>query len=91
VPASAFVNASSHNYRLAAGAAAVDAGVSIPEVPADRQGTRRPQGKAYDIGAFERSSGMPRPGFEVISPKGDFFLVQATRIGGILGRNGAKY
>jgi hypothetical protein len=91
VPASAFVNASSHNYRLAAGAAAVDAGVSIPEVPADRQGTRRPQGKAYDIGAFERSSGMPRPGFEVISPKGDFFLVRATRIGGILGRNGAKY
>jgi hypothetical protein len=57
LPASAFVNPAAHNYQLAAGAAALDAGVSIADVKVDRQGTKRPQGKAYDIGAFERLSG----------------------------------
>ena len=56
-PASAFVNAAAHNYQLAAGAAAVDAGVGIADVKVDRQGTKRPQGKAYDVGAYERTSG----------------------------------
>jgi hypothetical protein len=57
VPASAFVNAKGHNYQLAAGAAAIDAGAGIADVTVDRQGTKRPQGKAYDIGAFERIPG----------------------------------
>lgn len=53
VPASSFVNAASHNYQLAAGSPARDAGVAIAEVSHDRQGTARPQGPAYDIGAYE--------------------------------------
>ena len=60
VAASAFVNASAHDYQLAAGGDAIDAGASIPEVTIDRQGVGRPQGKAYDIGAFERTSGRSR-------------------------------
>lgn len=54
VPASAFVNASSHNYQLAGGSPALDRGIAISSVTEDRQGTTRPQGSAYDIGAFER-------------------------------------
>jgi hypothetical protein len=57
VPASAFVNAASHNYQLAAGSRAIDAGVAIAQVTTDRQGTKRPQGKGFDIGAYERISG----------------------------------
>lgn len=57
VPASAFVNAKGHNYQLAAGAAAIDAGVGIAGVTVDRQGTKRPQGRGYDIGAFEHIPG----------------------------------
>jgi hypothetical protein len=54
VPASAFVDAAQHDYQLAAGSPAVDVGETLPGVPHDRQGTARPQGAAYDIGAFER-------------------------------------
>jgi hypothetical protein len=53
VAASAFVNAAAHNYMLAASSPAIDAGVAIAAVPHDRQGTLRPQGAAYDVGAFE--------------------------------------
>jgi hypothetical protein len=54
LPAAAFVNAGAHDYRLSAASAAADRGVAIVEVTADRQGTARPQGAAYDIGAYER-------------------------------------
>lgn len=53
VTAHAFLNASAHDYRLAAGAAAIDTGVALPEVSTDRGGTARPQGAAYDVGAYE--------------------------------------
>ena len=56
VPASAFVNAGSHNYQLRDGSPAVDAGVAIISVTHDRRGTSRPQGKAFDIGAYESLS-----------------------------------
>ena len=53
VTAAAFVNAVSHNYQLAPGSPARDAGVTIAGVSRDRAGTSRPQGPAYDIGAYE--------------------------------------
>jgi hypothetical protein len=60
VSAASFVDAPAHNYQLAAGSPAIDAGVTIPEVTRDRAGTTRPEGQAYDIGAYERSgSGSP--------------------------------
>jgi hypothetical protein len=55
-PAATFVNAAAHNYQLASGSPAIDAGAAIREVTVDRQGTKRPQGKAYDVGAYERVS-----------------------------------
>lgn len=57
VAASAFVDAAHHRYELAAGSPAVDAGVTIGAVTEDRRGTARPQGRAYDAGAYER---LPR-------------------------------
>ena len=51
--ADAFVNASANNYALVPGSAAVDAGSTIPDVTADRIGVSRPQGRAYDVGAYE--------------------------------------
>jgi Right handed beta helix region len=48
-----FVNAAANDYRLRAGSPAIDAGVTLPEVTTDFGRSRRPQGKAYDIGAYE--------------------------------------
>lgn len=52
--ATAFVDVSRHNYHLATTSAANDTGITLPEVVTDRDGTRRPQGVAYDVGAYER-------------------------------------
>ena len=53
VGAEAFVNAPADNYALAPGAAAIDAGIALGDVAADRVGTVRPQGRTYDVGAYE--------------------------------------
>ena len=54
VGSDAFVNATAHDYRLAEGSVAIDAGVALAGVATDRMGTPRPQGYAYDVGAHER-------------------------------------
>jgi hypothetical protein len=48
-----FVNAAAFNFALLAGSPAIDAGVTLSYVTNDFLGTSRPQGAAYDIGAFE--------------------------------------
>ena len=53
VGAEAFVNAAAHNYMLTPEAAVIDAGIAIAGVATDRIGTARPQGRAYDVGAYE--------------------------------------
>jgi hypothetical protein len=50
----AFVNAAAHDYQLAPGASAVDAGIALIDVETDRLDVKRPQGKAFDVGAYER-------------------------------------
>jgi hypothetical protein len=59
VQASAFVDAAQHNYALAPGSPAIDAGVGLAGVTIDRAGTARPQGMAYDVGAYERPTAGP--------------------------------
>ena len=49
----AFVNARTHDYRLAPGSPAVDAGEMIAGVSTDRDGRDRPAGGALDVGAYE--------------------------------------
>jgi hypothetical protein len=55
VNGSAFIDAGSHDYQLAGSSPAIDSGVTLSDVETDRMGTTRPQGTAYDIGAFERT------------------------------------
>jgi len=45
---------SESDFRLSRNSPAIDAGVALPEVPRDAEGVARPQGKAYDLGAYER-------------------------------------
>jgi hypothetical protein len=47
--------------KLRPNACAVDRGATIPEVKTDFRGVDRPQGKAYDIGAYEYVPGLSRP------------------------------
>jgi hypothetical protein len=42
-----------NNYLPLSNAMPVDAGVSLIAVQRDRVGIRRPQGKAFDVGAYE--------------------------------------
>lgn len=49
-----FVDALAGNFTLRPGSAALDKGVTLKAVPRDAIGTLRPQGAAYDIGAFEK-------------------------------------
>jgi hypothetical protein len=51
--AAAFVNAAAHDYHLAPGAPAIDAGEGLRDVTTDRDGVERPQGGAHDVGAYE--------------------------------------
>jgi hypothetical protein len=48
------VNPGSFDFHLQAASPAINAGATIAEVTVDHEGTNRPQGGAYDIGAYER-------------------------------------
>jgi len=52
-PTQLFVDPANNNYALKAGSPAIDAGVALPQVPSDILGVARPQGLAFDIGAYE--------------------------------------
>lgn len=71
-----FVNPAAGNLRLvSAQAGVVDAGATIASVPTDIDGTSRPQGSGYDIGAFEWITPPPPPEDPL-----DYPLVQAGDI-----------
>lgn len=48
-----FVNAAGANFSLQSFSPAIDKGVTLSMVPTDFAGKSRPQGSAYDIGAYE--------------------------------------
>jgi hypothetical protein len=52
-----FVDAAGGDLSLGAGSPAIDRGVTISAIRADVAGTSRPQGVAYDIGAYEYAVG----------------------------------
>ena len=51
-----FVNAAANDFHLTASSAAIDQGVTLSGFSNDYEGGFRPQGAAWDMGAFERSS-----------------------------------
>lgn len=53
-----FVNPAGGDFHLSSASPAVDAGITLSDVPADLSGTPRPQGLGYDMGAYELSSGQ---------------------------------
>ncbi len=59
--AAAFIDVSKHNYQLTATSPANDAGTTLADVRVDRDGTTRPQGQAYDVGAYERVVSVTTP------------------------------
>lgn len=61
VGADAFENPTTGDFRLKTGSVLIDAGVTISGFTTDIIGTTRPQGAAYDVGAFEYASGGPPP------------------------------
>ncbi len=48
-----FVNPRQENFHLQQNSTAINKGTSLPDVPADKEGTKRPQGPAFDMGAYE--------------------------------------
>jgi len=48
-----FANPAAADFHLQPSSPAIDAGTSLPDVGADFDGTLRPQGVAFDIGAYE--------------------------------------
>ena len=48
-----FVNPAGFDLRLRAGSPAIDAGSAVLAPPLDRDGVSRPQGGAFDLGAYE--------------------------------------
>src|SRR5262249_25134320 len=56
-----FVNAAAHDFHLQPGSPAMERGVTLAAVTADFDGTPRPQGAAYDMGAYEYVLLQPPP------------------------------
>jgi parallel beta-helix repeat protein len=50
-----FVDPATKNFKLQPSSPAIDKGRTIPEITKDFFGNPRPQGRAYDIGAYEHS------------------------------------
>lgn len=56
-----FTNTSAHDFTLLQASPAVDAGATISAVTTDLSGVARPQGSAYDIGAYEYHAALTAP------------------------------
>jgi len=56
-----FVNAAAFNFDLPTSSPAIDAGVALSHVTTDIKNISRPQGAAYDIGAYEIGTGDSSP------------------------------
>ncbi|MCD6406118.1 MAG: right-handed parallel beta-helix repeat-containing protein, partial [Planctomycetes bacterium] len=58
-PDDVFTDAAGDDYTLRYNSPAIDQGVALGEVTDDIEGTPRPQGDDYDIGAYEYGTGNP--------------------------------
>ncbi|MCH7588965.1 MAG: right-handed parallel beta-helix repeat-containing protein [Chloroflexi bacterium] len=58
-----FVNPETQDFHLQEASPAIDVGLTLAEVPVDKDGVVRPQGSAFDMGAYEFAGGGPTPTF----------------------------
>ncbi len=68
-----FVDPVNNDYHLKSGSPAINAGITVPEVTDDLEGIVRPQGSAYDLGAYERittCSDVNPPNTSITAPGG---------------------
>ncbi|MBN1557146.1 MAG: right-handed parallel beta-helix repeat-containing protein [Lentisphaerae bacterium] len=70
----AFADAGNADYRLQPDSPAVDAAVALG-IAADRDGTARPQGGGYDIGAYEYTGAAPPPPVPQPAPPSNLRIV----------------
>jgi len=56
-----FVNPGAADFRLLSGSPAIDRGVTLLAYALDFEGTPRPLGAAFDLGAYEHPAGAPPP------------------------------
>jgi hypothetical protein len=63
-PAALFVDLAGDDYHPRDGSPLLDAGETLAEVPTDLEGTSRPLGPAYDVGAYEGAGVIFADGFE---------------------------
>jgi Right handed beta helix region/Protein of unknown function (DUF1565) len=56
-----FVDAPTGNFHLQVGSPAIDAGTTLSDLRLDKDGVARPQGRAYDIGAYEFTLSLQPP------------------------------
>ncbi len=73
-----FSNAGAEDYKLAPMSGLIDDGTALPAVGFDRDGVARPQGAAYDIGAYEYQPMLQLSGYATSS---DIFLGWQTTAG----------
>ncbi len=64
VPGDLFLDLPGDDYHPRDGSPLLDAGETLAEVPTDLEGTPRPVGPAYDIGAYEGTGVLFADGFE---------------------------
>ncbi|MBN2583173.1 MAG: right-handed parallel beta-helix repeat-containing protein [Planctomycetes bacterium] len=57
-----FVDPANGDFRLKPGSPGIDTGMTVEAIDADLRGVKRPQGKAYDVGAFETEQAEPAAG-----------------------------
>ena len=62
--AATFLDSASGNYHLQNPGPAIDSGLTLVDVPADLEGVLRPQGAAFDIGAYEWTAHLFSDSFE---------------------------
>ncbi len=63
-----FTNAAALDFSLQSTSPAIDKGATLSKVPMDKLGVRRPQGSAYDIGAYEFTTVIQTP-VKISTPK----------------------
>jgi Right handed beta helix region len=74
-----FVDVAGGDFHSNPSSVVTDGGVTLPMVSTDKTGVTRPQGSAYDLGAYEYTQGSPPPPPPPPPPAASALTVSATK------------